>query len=105
MPEPHFDAHWKDWAGCTFLGTEKNPKTGRIYDYWIVTASDGVSWTCKHGNEDHEYGSGSIRFMGTSDFSISSFKMIESDYIFGITRAKYFALLYLAVKTRPLLDE
>jgi hypothetical protein len=104
-PQPHFNAHWKDWEGCTFLGTEKNPKTGKIYDYWIVSSSsDSLSWTCKHGNEDHEYGSGSIQFLGVGDFSINSLKMIEHDYLFGIIRAKYFALLYLAVKSRPLIE-
>ena len=106
---PHFqNTHWEKWEGSVFLGTEKNPKSGRIYDYWIVqTGSElrDLSWTCKFGEDDSDYCSGPVCYMDERDFSIKSLKMIESDYIFGENRAKYFSLLYLAVKKRPLIEE
>jgi len=110
VSKPHFTStHWANWVGCVFLGTEKNPKTGRVYDYWIVNTggneSAELSWTAKHGEEDCEYGSGPIKFMGADDFSLNSVKHMEFDLIYGCMRAKYFALLYLATKNLPLIED
>lgn len=106
MNTPYYTAHWADWDGCIFLGTEKNPTTGKIYDYWLVNTGTDIrpeySWTCKHGNEDFEYGSSRIDHLGAGDFMPHILEESRKDFIFGITRAKYLALLYLATGQKPL---
>lgn len=96
-------ASWENEETSVFLGTERNPSSKMIYDYWIVNNGIDASWTCKYGEEDCEYGSSSISHLGTGDFAPHMLKMSDKDFIFGITRAKYFALLYLATGRKPLL--
>jgi hypothetical protein len=97
--KPIYKTHFSEWPGTVFLGSEKNPSTKLYYDYWLVkTTSEGYSWVCKHGNEDNEYGSGRI-----DEISTRIVKDLSRDFTFGIERAKFFSILYLATKRRPLL--
>jgi len=102
---PYWKASWENEKSSIFLGTERNHESKLVYDYWIVNNEKDPSWTCKHGDEDHEYSSGLIKFMNEGDFMPHILKLSSSDYIFGMTRAKYLSLLYLATAQKPLLDK
>ena len=103
---PYYEAHWADWHASVFLGTERNPDTKMVYDYWLVNTGTDIraeySWTCKHGAEGSKYGSGRVDHLGAADFMPHILEESRKDFIFGITRAKYLALLYLATGQKPL---
>jgi len=102
--QPCYSTEWINDPNCVFLGTDINPKTKRIYDYWIVNLNDGPSYTCRHGDLDSEYGSGRIEHLDGSNLSSNILNKFDQDFIFGIVRSQYFALLYLATNKRPLLE-
>ncbi len=100
---PHYPyPEWEhDEERYVYLGTERNPRSKMIYDYWLVKTSEadgGWSPTARHGIGDGDYGSTPLCMAYYNDSHLNHLE----DYIFGLYRARQLSLYYLATGEMPL---
>jgi len=104
MPQPHYPCPaWENDPGFVFLGTEKNPVTDMIYDYWLANEGTDPSATCRHGYEASEYGSQPIDIVELGSIMMDA-ATENRDCIFGLRRCYIASLYYMATGKRPLLQ-
>jgi len=107
-PYPEWE---NDPDSCVYLGSEKNPRTGYKYDYWLIQTNElpaqGVagrySATYRFGLEDPDYGSMPLCICWYDDTHFGA--DIGKDHLFGSYRVKQLALYYLATGKRPLIEQ
>ena len=85
--EPFHDHNFKNDPNFVYVGSLKNPTTGREYDFYFASLHD--SWTAVHSAHEADYGS------GTMSINLADAHIMEGyykDMIFGIVNG------YLSVK-------
>lgn len=103
----YFPCEWdEDPERYIYLGSEKNPRTRKPYDYYLVhtNTSGKISWdyspTCRHGVSPEEYGSGPLSVAHYDNTHIDH----KVDLCYGIYRAQQLSMYYLATGEKPLLE-
>lgn len=106
--EPVFESDWGDRPCNIYLGSERNPRTGRWYDYWLLDSGDQrervsyrYSVAARHGDHPADYGSHRLSEASMDNTHILA-GAADKDFIFGMTRAATLGLYYLATGEKPL---
>ena len=99
FPYPKWES---DPERCVYLGSERDPRTKRPYDYWAIKTNEmeaplNWSYTYRFGSGDGDYGSGPL-CIAWYDFTGTAQKCFAS------ARAQQLTLYYLATGLKPLAD-
>lgn len=109
VPNMFHQSSWENDPHFLYLGSERNPKTGKAYDFWL---HDNESPTARDGDRDSDYGSHSVSDVEAEAFEWFRFLHISNkdgikpdshaDMLWGTRRAVQLALEHWArTKTHP----